>query len=82
MTIIDRWGQKVIIDSPRVELFNIIEKYGDLLSPRDVVIAKLYYYFGFTDEEIGAVARTTHQNISKIRKKIILKVARAVAQTP
>jgi len=82
MTIIDRWGQKVILRSARVELFGIIEKYMSLLSPRDYIIAKLYYGFGFTDEEIGAVARTSHQNINKIRKKIIRRITRMVAKLP
>jgi len=82
MSIVDKWGNKLRIQSPRCEIFEIIDRFKDRLLERDYIIAKLYYSLGFTDIEIGAVTRTSRQNISKIRQRIIRNVSKWVAECP
>jgi len=80
MTIVDKWGRKVLIRSPRSEIFEAVERFKNSLSERNYIIAKLYYSCGFTDMEIAAVAGTTHQNISKIRRNTVKKILDALQE--
>jgi len=78
MTIIDKWGRKILLRSPRFEIYEVIKNYRHLLSERSFIIAKLYYSYGFTDLEISVLSSTTHQNISKIRRNLISKISRKI----
>jgi len=74
--IIDSNGSDLDKELIKAEEITFLKEQLSLLSDRDALIIKLYFYDNYSQEDIAAIVGVGRAQVSKIIKKILLQIKR------